>query len=141
MEHRATRSDLLPQVQISHVFVPIFPAELLSRSDEILLNALSTSVDDHCVDGYREMIRIYHEIFVANLSAELRDQQAWPLAETFRLFKLAVLDYMRWALAYRLVEETPAAMKRRAEQVGDLRFLSCISMLSIVSDLMVFFPL
>lgn len=40
----------------------------------------------------------------------------WPLEETVRLFKLTLLDYMRWALAYRLVspQESPEQMIKRA---------------------------
>jgi hypothetical protein len=92
-------------------------------SQHDLIYFLSTSVDDECTEDYRELLRIYHERFVANLSAEQPDKgqvgvaaaaaagpaaaaAAWPFEESMRLFRLAVLDYMRWAFAYRLVDET-----------------------------------
>ena len=92
-----------------------------------LIYFFSTSIDDECADGYVQLLRIHHERFVANLSAELTNQEecgthtkqdvrlaesaaatttARPFEESLRLFQLAVLDYMRWALAYRLVDET-----------------------------------
>ena len=81
-----------------------------------LIYFFSTSAADDCCADYAAMVRAYHEAFVASLPAALRGRP-WPLAEAVRLFRLATLDYMRWAIAYRLVEETPAAMRARAEAV------------------------
>jgi thiamine kinase-like enzyme len=81
---------------------------------------LSSSVDDECVADWRGLLQHYHEILVASLHSCTGDQGhrageeqeetssrvRLPFEETVRLFQLTVLDYMRWALAYRLVDET-----------------------------------
>jgi hypothetical protein len=81
-----------------------------------LIYFLSTSVDDDCVTDWRGLLQQYHEMLVASLRSPTGEQGhgagaeqaefSLSFEETMRLFQLAVLDYMRWALAYRLVDET-----------------------------------
>ena len=54
------------------------------------------------------------------LTAELRASKPWPFPETHRLFCLAVLDYMRWVWAYRLVKETPRMYRERQKADPDV---------------------
>jgi len=70
-----------------------------------LVYFLSTSVTDEAIADPHGLMAQYHEAFVATLPSEVRNAQSWPLAEQERLFKLALLDYMRWALSYRLPSE------------------------------------
>jgi len=76
----------------------------------------ATSAPDDCCDDYEAVFAIYHAAFVAALPEEAR-MKAWPIEEHMRLFQLVTLDYMRWAISYRLGNETPQKMAERANAV------------------------
>ena len=73
----------------------------------------TTGADDFVKD-FDGALWLYHYALVEELEPELRAAAPWPYPETRRLFMLAALDYVRWCFAYRLVDETPKAYKRRA---------------------------
>ena len=82
-----------------------------------VLYFLSTSASDDCCEDYPGTVSLYHDAFVAALPEEQRQGRLWPIEEHMRLFQLAALDYMRWAISYRLPSETPAKMRERASAV------------------------
>ncbi|KAH8071958.1 DUF1679-containing protein [Aureococcus anophagefferens] len=75
---------------------------------------LATTAADDFVKDFDDALWLYHYALVEELEPELRAAAPWPYPETRRLFMLAALDYVRWCFAYRLVDETPKAYKRRA---------------------------
>ena len=75
---------------------------------------LATTAADDFVKDFDDALWLYHYALVEELEPELRAAAPWPYPETRRLFMLAALDYVRWCFAYRLVDETPRAYKRRA---------------------------
>ena len=74
----------------------------------------ATTAADDFVKDFDDALWLYHYALVEELEPELRAAAPWPYPETRRLFMLAALDYVRWCFAYRLVDETPGAYKRRA---------------------------
>ena len=82
-----------------------------------VLYFFSTTASHETTRDYIEALRAYHEAFLEALPDELLVGRPWPFEEHLRLFKLATLDYMRWALSYRMPSETPEKMKARAEAV------------------------
>ena len=74
----------------------------------------ATTAADDFVKDFDDALWLYHYALVEELEPELRAAAPWPYPETRRLFMLAALDYVRWCFAYRLVDETPRAYKRRA---------------------------
>ena len=77
----------------------------------------STTAADDFVANYHDGLWLYHFALVQELEPDLRTKRKWPYPETQRLFMLATLDYMRWCWSYRLVNETPKAMRARAKHV------------------------
>jgi hypothetical protein len=86
----------------------------------------STSASDASCTAYKDCLQGYYTAFLAastppstgdpTQDATLQEQlqQQYPFSELLRLFQLATLDYVRWALSYRLTSETPSAMAMRA---------------------------
>ena len=77
----------------------------------------ATSASDDFLANYQTALWMYHFAFVSELDPGLRHSRPWPYHETHRMFKLATLDFMRWAFASRFPNETPKNMRKRNNQV------------------------
>ena len=60
------------------------------------------------------------QALVNEVGPELRKERPWPFPDTHRLFMLALLDYMRWAWSYRLVDENPFLYRQRQKGEVDV---------------------
>ena len=89
----------------------------ITAHDVVYFFSTSASDDICCDDSFEFAFRLYHDAFVNALPEETRAKGSWNFQEHMRLFQLALLDYMRWAISYRLPSETPQKMAQRAAAV------------------------
>jgi len=75
-----------------------------------LIYLFATGVEDSVVDDYLASLRTYHQ------SLEI-PSEAYPFEALLSDFKVATLDYARWAFCYRLAGDTPEKYRQRAEKV------------------------
>eukprot|EP00933_Yihiella_yeosuensis_P036488 TRINITY_DN30243_c0_g1_i1.p1 TRINITY_DN30243_c0_g1~~TRINITY_DN30243_c0_g1_i1.p1 ORF type:complete len:408 (+),score=52.62 TRINITY_DN30243_c0_g1_i1:26-1249(+) len=73
-----------------------------------LIYFLSTSVEDSVTEKYLDLLHAYH----IQLKAP-----GYSYDEFLRDFKVATLDYVRWAFGRALIAETPEKYRERAEKV------------------------
>ena len=80
---------------------------------------LATTASDETASDYAHALWLYHHALVNEVGPELRKERPWPFPDTHRLFMLALLDYMRWAWSYRLVDENPFLYRQRQKGGAD----------------------
>jgi len=66
------------------------------------------SVEDEVVDNYEQSLKIYHEALGV---------EGYDFEDLLTDFKVATLDYARWAFSVRLLGDTPDKFKKRAANV------------------------
>ena len=81
---------------------------------------LATTASDETAGDYAHALWLYHHALVNEVGPELRKERPWPFPDTHRLFMLALLDYMRWAWSYRLVDENPFLYRQRQKGEVDV---------------------
>merc|ERR1712216_567334 len=85
---------------------------------ELFYFMMTTAPDVALYDGaYLQLLRVYHQAFLSAIQKRNGGNSVdkeYSFEELLRLFKIATLDLVRWAICARLHQETPQKFRERA---------------------------